>query len=43
MQDLSPQELAERRRRAKRGALVLALVAVAVYVTFIVATYLRYN
>jgi hypothetical protein len=43
MRDLSPEELAERRRRAKRGALLLALVAAAVYAGFIVMTYYRYH
>jgi len=39
----APGTIDERRRRAKRGALLLALVAVAVYVGFIVMTYYRYN
>jgi hypothetical protein len=43
MRDLSPEELAERRRRAKRGALLLALVAGAVYVGFIALTFFRYH
>jgi hypothetical protein len=43
MATLSPSEIAERRRRAKRGALLLALVAAAVYVGFIVLTFVRYH
>jgi hypothetical protein len=38
---LSLDELAERRRRAKRGAILLALVAGAFYVGFIVMTLFR--
>jgi len=43
MSTLSPGELAERRSRAKRGALLLALVAGAVYVGFMVMIYFRYH
>ena len=39
--DLSPDELAERKRRAKRGALLLGLVAAAFYVGFIILTFFR--
>jgi hypothetical protein len=35
--DLSPQQIAERRRRARSKALKLALFALFVYVAFIVA------
>jgi hypothetical protein len=43
MADIPPAEIAERRRRAKRAALLLALVAGAVYVGFIVLTFVRYH
>ena len=35
--DMTPEEIAARRRRARKGALWLALFAVLVYVGFIVA------
>ena len=38
---LTPAEQAERRRRAKRAAVMLGLVAAAFYVGFIILTYLR--
>jgi hypothetical protein len=38
---LSPSEIEERRRRAKRAAILLALVAGAFYFGFIVLTYHR--
>ena len=38
---LSPTELAERKRRAKRAAVLLGLVAAAFYVGFIVLTFFR--
>jgi hypothetical protein len=41
MATLSPDELAERRKRAKRAALLLAIVAGSFYVGFIVLTYFR--
>jgi len=40
---LSPAEIAEKRRRAKRTAVLLGLVAGAVYVGFIILTYVRYH
>jgi hypothetical protein len=38
---LSPEELAERRRRAKRAAVLLAAVAITFYVGFILLTWFR--
>ena len=38
---LSPSELGERKRRAKRSAILLALVAGTFYFGFIVLTYFR--
>jgi len=39
--EIPASELAERKRRAKRAAVLLGLVAVAVYVGFIVLTFTR--
>ena len=38
---LSPDELAERKRRAKRGAMLLGLVAASFYIGFIILTFFR--
>jgi hypothetical protein len=38
---LSAHEIEQRRRRAKRAAVVLGIVAAAFYVGFIILTYLR--
>jgi uncharacterized membrane protein (DUF485 family) len=38
---MTPAEQAERRRRAKRAAVLLGLVAAAFYVGFIVLTFFR--
>ena len=39
--NLSAHEVEERRRRAKRAAVLLGLVAAAFYVGFIILTYFR--
>jgi hypothetical protein len=41
MADLTPQELNERRAKARRGALLLGFVALAFYVGFIVMSVSR--
>jgi uncharacterized membrane protein (DUF485 family) len=41
LNELSPAEFEERRRRARRGAVLLALVAGTFYFGFIVLTYFR--
>jgi uncharacterized membrane protein (DUF485 family) len=38
---MSPEELAERRARARRAAVVLALVALSFYVAFIVMSVVK--
>jgi hypothetical protein len=38
---VNSDELAERKRRAKRGAVLLGLVAAAFYIGFIVMTFFR--
>jgi hypothetical protein len=39
----TPEQIAERRRRAKRAAVLLGVVAVGVYVGFIILTFYRYH
>lgn len=41
IKEMSSTELAERKRRARRAAVLLGLVAAAVYVGFMVLTFFR--